>query len=314
MSNTEDKRLRRKPDSQEKALKISERKVFGICEGRSFDPYVYSELIKRAFPTSKRFYQINRVEEIEGLSGKNGILKLLKELKSRKVLAAEFKGKDFCCVFFMDKDIDDILKMRFRSSAVFYTDAYDLEGQLYRDSNLLHAVAVGLQAELDLVPSDYRSAAKWISDRAVAWHEWLILCIFSEMHQVHVGCSFGRISPINPFLIGQTNHDQYLAFKSSLKSMSGFSATKFDKEFKDIESLCEGLLRRGVLWTVFKGKWLEAILEAELKSKLQGKLVNFNGVGARVSTSVLGHFDAQSSWAKKVIIKLNKVITKVLQQ
>ena len=313
MPNKEDRRLRRKPDSQAKALKISERKVFGICEGRSFDPYVYSELMKRAFPTSEQFFQINRVEEIAGLSGKKGIMQLLQELRSRKALATEFKGKNFCCVFFMDKDIDDICNKRFKSSAVFYTDAYDLEGQLYRDSNLHRAVAVGLQAELDLVPTDYQNAAKWISDRAFNWHQWLILCIFSEIHQVDAGCSFGRTSVINQFLIGPTDHSRYLAFKNSLKVKSGLSAVEFDQEFQVIENLYEDLIRRGVLWTVFKGKWLEAILEAELKSKLQGKLVNFNGLGARVSTAVLGHFDAQSLWARKMITRLNKVITKVLK-
>jgi hypothetical protein len=142
-------RLRHDYKAHIRAVQISERRVFVYCEGREHDPYIYSELTRRAQPSAETTFEIYRIEEIAGAGGKPAVMKLFRHVKKRRLLLAEYKGKPYCCLFFIDKDIDDIKRGRSRSAHVFYTELYDLEAHIYRDSDLRRAVAIGLSVNLD---------------------------------------------------------------------------------------------------------------------------------------------------------------------
>jgi hypothetical protein len=122
-------------------------------------------MVSRALYENDQHFDIFRIEDITGTGGKKGLAILHDYFRERKILLGSFKGKTICCVFFMDKDVDDLRRRLIRSNHVFYTALYDLEGHIYRDSNLRRAVAACLSIDIRKVPSIYNSPAEWIEKK-----------------------------------------------------------------------------------------------------------------------------------------------------
>src|ERR1700730_7105712 len=89
-------RLRHDYKAHIRAVQISERRVFVYCEGRDHDPYIYSELTRRAQPSAETTFEIYRIEEIVGTGGKPAVMKLFRHMRKRRLLLSEYKGKPYC--------------------------------------------------------------------------------------------------------------------------------------------------------------------------------------------------------------------------
>jgi hypothetical protein len=305
-------RLRHDYKAHVRALQISEKRVFVYCEGRVHDPYMYSELTRRAQPSDETMFTIYLIEDIVGTGGKAAVLKLFRYMQKRKLLVTTYKGKPYCCLFFVDKDVDDLSRRRRSKSAhVFYTELYDLEAHIYRDTDLRRAVAIGLSVDVDMVPFAYGDPANWIEATAVQWEHWLILCLFSSRFNIDCGCSYGRVSCINPDLCGATDISAFETFKARLESKCGMRKDEFDRKFKGVQSTIEKLKMRRILSHVFRGKWLESIIVTELQAAFGGqKRAKISG--AIISSVAMASFNFSSSWAGEHIRRVRNFIIEVL--
>jgi len=300
-------RLRHDYKAHIRAIQISERRVFVYCEGRVHDPYVYSELVRKAHELP---FVIYRIEEIAGTGGKPALVKLFKYMRQKKLLVTTYKGKPYCCLFFLDKDVDDIKGVRCRSGHVFYTELYDLDAHIYRDSNLRRAVAIGLSVNVDIVPPVYEDPARWIEAKAGQWKHWLTLCLFSSIFDVDCGCGYGRTSDINADILGATDISMFENFKARLQTKSGMAKEEFDRRFGSVQRKVQRLRSKGMLSLIFKGKWLESIIRIELQSVFGGKRVARN-IGSRISGAATDSFSFNSGWAGQHIQRAGEITAKV---
>jgi hypothetical protein len=232
-------------------------------------------------------------------------------MQRKKFLLTEYKGKPYCCLFFVDKDVDDIKRVRRRSRHVFYTDLYDLEAHIYRDSDLRKAVAIGVSVSLDVVPVVYDNPAGWIEAKAVQWEHWLLLCLFSSMFNVDCGCGYGRASCINSGLLGATEIPAFESFKAQLNNKSGIPKEEFDRRFGAVQRTIRRLKSKGMLSLVFKGKWLEAIIMSELEAVFAGKgLARVSG--HLISRAAMASFNFNSGWASQHIQRVSNLMAQVV--
>jgi hypothetical protein len=154
----------------------------------------------------------------------------------------------------MDKDVDDLRRRLIRSNHVFYTALYDLEGHIYRDSNLRRAVAACLSIDIRKVPSIYNSPAEWIEKKAVTWEAWLTLCVYSAVFNVDCGCGYGRLSAVNDTLTDGTNIKAYEDFKIELQKKYPVPRALFEQQFASVQRAVIRRRSQGTLSCLFKGK------------------------------------------------------------
>ena len=105
----------------QRRLQMSTHSIFVFVEG-TLDRYFVGRVCQAQLGNSD--YELASSADVpEAIgSGKGALLALYRFLRLRANLRDEFQGKRTCCLFFLDKDIDDVLNTRARSSHVVYTD------------------------------------------------------------------------------------------------------------------------------------------------------------------------------------------------
>ena len=292
-----------------RAIQISQKTAFAYCEGRNVDPFIYSQIMAKAHPNGAAFCALYHAEEIRGTGGKESLIRLFKHFRAKKILSRSFKGKQFCCVFFFDKDVDDLSRKCLKSKHALYTQQYDLEGHLYREGDLRHAAAVSINSSQSKIPEVYDDASLWAEKKARHWRAWITLCLYSATFGVDCGCSYGRPSAINPGLLGPTDSHAFATFKTLLMVKSAITAPEFEMRLRKLENLIRKLEAKNMLGTVFKGKWLEAIIAAELQAQYAGQPVNLKELGPRVTSALMSRADFSSPWGKKIVKELRDIVS-----
>ena len=292
-----------------RAIQMSTRIMFAYCEGRSCDPYVYSELVRRAQPAGEKTYELYRIEEITGTGGKAALIQTFGVMRKKRLLTSNFKGKSFACVFFLDKDVDDLKRRRLRSDHIFYTALYDLEAHILRDCDLVRALAIGLNTDIEEISPSYRNAASWVEAKATQWEHWLRLCVFSALFDLDCGCGYGRPSQVHSASTGETDITAYTRFKARLATKSGLSESEFNREFARIEKTIARMKKRNSLSLIFKGKWLNSILSNEVHRQFSGKPINFDGLSTRTFGAAMACFSFDTGWARAHVGRLSRIIS-----
>src|SRR4051812_38178511 len=113
----------------------------------------------------------------------------------------------------LGEDLDDLRRRLTRSQFVFYTDLYDLEGEIFRSCNLQLAIAISLCVDIQKVPLIYKDPHDWIEHRAINWEHWITLCVFPEIFSINCGCGYGRPSAVNRNIVHNTDMVAFETFK-----------------------------------------------------------------------------------------------------
>jgi hypothetical protein len=127
------------------------------------------------------------------------------------------------------------------------------------------------------------------------------LCAFSFVAGVDCGCGYGRPSVINPRHLGGTDVDKFEGFKANLKMKCG---EEFEEQFLAVQQVVVAHKDKRVLSYLFKGKWLENIITAELFEAFAGQPVNLSNVGAMLSGAAVATFNLDSERSRSLITRL----------
>jgi hypothetical protein len=129
-------------------MQMSSRPLFVFVEGKRTDPHFYGEICGSVCRTSEISYRICRSRELaNGHGGKQTLISFFEYLRRKCALVHAFKGKSTGVLFFLDKDVDDLLRTQRRSPHVVYTRYYDVENHIFREADLIRAAAAS--ASLD---------------------------------------------------------------------------------------------------------------------------------------------------------------------
>jgi len=163
-------------------MQMSQNNVFAFVEGKECDPFFYGQICAIIRTQRNIAYQICRANEIPPFAGgKNALLAYHDFLRRRKALRSNLGGKSTIAVFFLDKDIDDIMRRCRRSRYIIYTRHYDVQNEIFLNGNLVQGCAAA--ASLDpalLIPllSDSHGYCKQAAER---WEEWVVLCVIAAL-------------------------------------------------------------------------------------------------------------------------------------
>ena len=217
-------------------------------------------------------------------------------------------------LFFLDKDIDDVLGRRARSEHVVYTEHYSVENYLFLHGDLVqclvaastldHATAVGQ------VGNDSRA---WAHAAADNWKEWIVYCLFVRLQDVQnapnysVTRSLLHGAPYSPVTAGDKTRLLSLA-----RGRLGMAQGGFDQAYERIERRVDRLRRQGRYDSVFPGKWYFGFLIADAKAAAVGRRIREHHLAPSLTSCLVLGLDYRGQWAQRFHAALERAADSVL--
>jgi hypothetical protein len=275
--------------------------VWGFTEGYT-DRYIYDNLAREICRRHDFSITIATADEIpDGGRGKVGLLEFFDYAKRNNLLAGSFKGKTTVCLFFLDKDLDDVRRRKRRSLHVLYTDTYEAENLLFLHGDLAKAAGAAAFLNCNVFGQRFSDQRRWCAQAARCWQEWVTLCVFSVLKAENPRGFYQRSqSQINPSAYETTNH---VAFRNEVISLEGDwldPNTSFDKAFGLVEKLVRRAYDDGEPDRFFRGKWYTHFLYADVQQLARNRQWNRNGFHDRVLSCLAMSFNTQCGWARRL--------------
>ncbi|WP_457306884.1 hypothetical protein [Polaromonas sp. P5_E6] len=203
-------------------------------------------------------------------------------------------GKKMLCLFFADKDIDDLTRRCVRSPHFRYTSTYDLEGHLFQQGGLIDAVADACSITNHQAAALIGNPSTWIKKSAANWKEWIVLCVISHKHNINTGSTYLRPSNINQNYLRPTDRPALQAHMVALQTALGMTSAQFNRIFSSVASIVDRSLQSSNPLQYFKGKWLQLVLEKHLENGPKVPDSNFNGAGERVLCTLVAQVGSRT--------------------
>lgn len=304
-------RLRHSFSGYRRSMQMSRALLYAFIEGHSAERYVYSQILDSECQRLKIPYQIVSIEEISGCTGgKRDMLRFFDYLQAKSSLTDTFKGGVTVSIFFLDKDVDDILGAKRMSKHIIYTETYELENYIFIYGDLCKAAASAVSLDIGSVRRGIGDYAKWRDRAATKWKDWVKLCLFSRMCKISSMSNYKRgTSPINNGAYGRLKKKEYKCHLSDLRSRLGLHSTQFSSKFRQVSSLVDKIYSKGHYDIVFKGKWYACFLIEDIRKIAQRRRCT------QVSREMLINnltqtLDFDNSWANHFKTPLRRLIAK----
>lgn len=231
-------------------LQMHNKRVYAFVEGKNGDEYFYSKILNQAL--DKNDFMVIRADELNGgrSGGKQILLEFFRYLDSAHMLNFNRKSIDRSCLFFLDKDIDDILGSSVENDNIIYTAYYNLENFIYLYSDMSESLAACFSAsEAKFVEV---SGENWKQDFKNKWHDWSKMCVLSSLLGVSCGATFSTYSSINKDVIGRPVKIQFAEHARRLRARASARGIKYIR----VKRSMEDRLRQCIsVDEYFNGKW-----------------------------------------------------------
>jgi len=304
-------RLKRNNSAYLRSLQISKNKLFTFVEGKQIDPFVVGGLCDAVCTPLEIDYSVRKASELKGAGGKDALKSFYTFLRRESLLETEFKGKKTAILFFFDKDIDDLLKRKFRSRHVIYTEFYDIQNHVFLSANIQKGFAAAASIDISTIRKNSRFRSDWCIEAASRWKEWVKICIFAKKHKIESVANFRIASPINRNLNGTVDFGKKRKLVKELKEKFTGSSREFDVKMKRISKYVDTLFRKGKHDKIFKGKWYSIIAEADLKEEFKGSGFDTDKLSKHLPKILSSDLDFTSLWAKKFRDDIESIALKV---
>jgi hypothetical protein len=277
---------------------MSTNRLFAFVEGKDTDPFFYSALTRPICQAAGVPFDIVRSDIIAGSGGKQTLIALYLYLKLNHSLIQDVGKSPKWCLFFLDKDVDDVLRKLVNSPHIVYTPSYCVENLLFVHGELVLAAAAASSLEIDKIAAKIPDPDAWPRQKAEHWEEFLILSLLSHKLGVNCDCHYGRnSSPLNTPAEAPTNRGKADQIKAQLKADSGLPPAKFDQKFRSVSRYVACRYRKGLHDTLFNGKWYVEFLRREINSAAGGKRHNNPATGTLIATLNIT-LDFNAPWAE----------------
>jgi hypothetical protein len=280
-------------------MQMSRANIFIFVEGKT-DRYFFHKICETVLAPRGIEYEICLAQELPQLTGgKKSLLDFFKYLDKTAALLDDFKGSKTAAIFYLDKDVDDILKKIISSDHVVYTEHYCIENYFFIYGDLVEATAVA--ADLDL-PDVHRrlnmSNDAWRHRAAESWKDWIKLCVFTRSRNIGHECNYSvATSRINTGTYTSTDPTAYSLRLADLEHRSGLTPIGFKRVFGRISREIDNLYSSGRFDSVFKGKWYALFLADDAKTIAGGGAFSSQNLPDKLITSLKLTLDFHGTWA-----------------
>lgn len=275
-----------------RSLQMSSARLFAFVEGRLDRPF-FDRLLQQATKSAGIQHQVIAMKELpSNTGGKSALIDTFKTFRKNGHLRMSAFGKNMACVFFADKDADDFCRKQLRSPHFIYSSTYDLEGHLYSCADLHRALADSCGLTLQQAQALIPYPKIWLATATSMWKDWVALCLVSQSRSANCGCTFDRISQVNPDPFAPPDAVKVEEFKVALLGRLGVSRVEFDRLYTTARMKVDGSISAGSPLKYFKGKWLSHLIQKYLESKPRPPDASFSGVGEKLCSTLVAQVAA----------------------
>jgi hypothetical protein len=280
-------------------MQMSNHTVFVFVEGWR-DRYFYDRICESICAARAVEYDVCCAHEFSGPTG--GKLKLLDffaYLRRVGSLVDDFKGKKTLAIFFLDKDVDDLLAASKLSEHIVYTKFYSIENHLVAHGDLVRALASAATLDERSVRGAFSSGNEaWRREAAEHWRDWIKLCLFARTRNLGHRCNYGvGSSRINDGAYARVDPQRLATYVADLRIASGLTAIGFQRVFDRLSRSVDRLFDEGNHDLIFNGKWYQLFLAEKADAIAAGRNYNRNGLPDRVLACLQLTLDFGEAWA-----------------
>lgn len=272
-----------------RSMQISSCEYFAFVEGGLDRPFIdrifnYIQTSTGNFP-----YKVICAKELPGSTGgKQRLLKSFRHFRRKGLLSSSFHGKPVVLAFIVDKDVDDFTQRKVRSNHLIYSSTYDLEGHLLQCGYFHRALAdcalLSQEQVTSIVSDPHDSLSEWVRN----WREWLSLCMTSQKLRTNVGCTYDRVSAVNPEPLASVDLTLVADFLEKISTRCSRSLHEITRVYERALRAVDSSIEAGMPMRYFKGKWIGSILDSHLKSTPSPHNSRTRQVGDNLFVSLLG--------------------------
>ncbi len=279
------------------------------------DPYFYGSLCAAKLPEFTISYEINNTKHIPDCpGGKKGLLELFKYLNDKSWLLKNLSGKKTAFLFFLDKDIDDLLDTQLSSEHVIYTLYYDVENHIVQHGNLVEGCARAASMDPQEIQPLLADQTRWLRDAADKWKDWVVCCAFAQTcMQGQCVVNYSAPSQINTPRTGNLDEAKHAQNIALLETLSGLQSEDFHAEFHRISQIIDDFYERGEHGKVFKGKWYMFFLSDQLKHLAKTTPANITGIEQQIFRHIASTLDFRADWTEHFARPLIRLASKLLE-
>lgn len=300
-------RLTRDFPSYHRSMQISANSVFVFVEGKKVDPFFYGAISHSVCKDKRIPYVLCKASELSGSGGgKQVLLSYFQYLRRKSFLKDDFKGKKMTTIFYLDKDVDDILRTLRHSPHLVYTAYYDVCNHLFIEGNLSKALAVAASLDPGIVKSRITSNPALRLQLAQRWKDWVKLCLFTTKKKINCQANYGLTSRVNNSPGGLFNQTAYNQLINEMKFKLGLTDQQFSRAFNRVSRFVDQIYANGLQDRVFKGKWY-GYLCVEYVRRIN-TTAHCQGLPDRLPGCISASIDFNAPWADYFKQPLKKLI------
>jgi len=279
-------------------MQMSATQLFVFVEGKQCDPYFFAGICSTALNQQVSYY-ISTAQEIPGDSGgKQALIAFFTFLRDRKKLVSTLGGQRTACVFFLDKDVDDLQRRKKRSLHAVYTEHYDVQNYVFQHGDLAKGTAAAASVDPRRIEGDLGDAPRWCKHVAMLWRDWLALCLRLLEDGIPCEANYRVLSRVQTRHCGPTNVQAHRALVRDIAGRAGVSVAELTRRVSLTADKVERYFARGEHHRIFKGKWFAAILADDVARIMAGNPFDDHGLAGRLPSAIATTLDFSEPWTE----------------
>jgi hypothetical protein len=235
--------------------------------------------------------------------GKDALIAFYRLARRSRKLVSILGSKKTVLAFFLDKDIDEIVRTKCRSRHVFYTAFYDVENHVFKHADFIRGLSSAASIDTVELREHPTFQGNWCESAAQRWREWVVLCLLRVKYAVP-GPNYRCTSRVNKPLNGPLDTSLYDAEITRLETHLGFTRAEMNQRIEIISKVVDRHISRGTFDILFKGKWYATLLELDFRAAFSGRAFNITGIAARVTAALASTLDFSQPWVDHFVLPL----------
>lgn len=305
------KRLAYSPSAYRRSMQISRVPLFIFVEGYK-DRYIYNQIVQSECQRVGVSYKVVTAKEI-GIrgGGKEALLKFFDYLAVKSSLVCNFNDKTTVSIFFLDKDVDDILNTMRSSEHIVYTETYEIDNYLFIYGALSEVAAASASLEVQSIRTTLSNYETWRRRAATKWKNWIRLCLFSKTCGIESMSNYRLLrSPINAGVCGPVKLAEYKSHLSNLQNKSRLPPDEFNRSFKRLCRKVDRIYSAGQHDRIFKGRWYACFLVEDIKKVAAGRDFNSSRLGDKLLSGLASSLNYCDSWTEHFRAPIRRLIVR----
>lgn len=295
-----------------RSMQMSRHKLFVFVEGIKTDPYFYGKISQSVCNHEGISYDLCCARQLSSNGGgKQVLLSFFDYLKHKSALLHSFKGKTTAIIFFLDKDIDDLLQKKRRSDHIVYTLYYDVHNHVYAETDLAEAAGASASIDPSRLQNHFNDSPTLLREMANKWREWVKLCLFSSKKRVSCQSNYRVPSQINKRINGNVDQSTYNTHLTDIQNRLSLSTKQFNRAFGRVSSLVDDIYTNDEHHLIFKGKWYTNLIADEIRNSTASTSMDTSGLETRLAASAISKVDFERAWADHFKEPMKKLIRQI---